>query len=205
MMVKEATDDLREPLDAAALDTLFRDARSIREWQDRTVPMDLLRTLYGLMRMGPTAANCQPARVAFVTSAEAKARLLPLMDEGNVAPTRQAPVTAIVAYDLRFYEQMAKVFPHQPGAASWFNHTPEAAREAALRNGSLQGGYFIMAARALGLDCGPMGGFDAHAVAETFFPGQPVEVNFVCNLGYGCPAPFPRLPRLDFEEACVVY
>jgi 3-hydroxypropanoate dehydrogenase len=205
MMLNDTAADLRRPLDAIQLDLLFHGARSIREWQDRAVSPDLLSQLYGLMRMGPTAANCQPTRLAFVTSAEAKARLLPLMDEGNVAPTREAPVTAIVAYDLQFYEQMGKVFPHQPGAASWFNATPEVAREAALRNGSLQGGYFILAARALGLDCGPMGGFNARAVAETFFPGLPVEVNFLCNLGYGYPSPYPRLPRLEFKETCVVY
>lgn len=144
------------------------------------------------------------ARLVFVASAEAKQRLLPLMHEGNVEPTRQAPVTAIVGYDLRFYEQMAKVFPHQPDAASWFNGSAEVAQRAALQNGSLQGGYFIMAARALGLDCGPMGGFDAQAVADTFFPGSAVQANFICNLGYGLPSPFPRLPRLAFEEACVV-
>lgn len=204
-MKNETAADSRRPLNEAQLDMLFHSARSIREWQDRAVSPDLLRQLYGLMRMGPTAANCQPARLAFVTSADAKARLLPLMDEGNVAPTREAPVTAIVGFDLRFYELMGKVFPHSPGAASWFNRSPQVAHEAALRNGSLQGGYFIMAARALGLDCGPMGGFDAQAVAETFFPGQPVEVNFLCNLGYGCHSPYPRLPRLEFEEACVVY
>ncbi len=196
--------------DAAAartgqLDRLFRDARSVRAWQARTVPEALLRELYALMRMGPTAANCQPTRIAFVCTAAARDRLLPLMDPGNVEPTRQAPVTAIVAYDLRFYEKLPKLYAHQPQAASWFNGTPAIAREAALRNGSLQGGYLIMAARALGLDCGPMGGFDGLGAAQAFFPGQAVEVNFMCNLGYRVPGgDHPRLPRLEFEESCAI-
>lgn len=201
-MLNEPVAGLRQSLDDQQLDVLFRTARSIRQWQDRAVSRELLQQLYGLMSWGPTAANCQPTRVVFVVSDEAKQRLLPLMHEGNAAPTREAPVTAIVGFDLKFYDQMQKVFPHQPDAASWFNGTPEQAREAALKNGGLQGGYFIMAARALGLDCGPMGGFDGDAVAQEFFPGQPVEVNFLCNLGYGLPSPFPRLPRLSFEEAC---
>lgn len=192
-------------LDEHALDTLFLGARSVRAWQDRPIPGALLRRLYELVRMGPTAANCQPTRIVFVSSPAAKEKLLPLMDAGNAEPTRAAPVTAIVGYDLRFYEQLPKLFAHQPDAASWFSATPGVAREAALRNGSLQGGYLIMAARALGLDCGPMGGFDAEAAARTFFPGRQVEVNFMCNLGYRVPGgDFPRLPRLDFEEACVI-
>ena len=195
---------LARTLEDAHLDTLFLTARSTRDRQDRQVPEPLLKQLYALMRMGPTAANCQPTRIVFVTSAAARQRLLPLMDAGNREPTKQAPVTAIVGYDLRFYEQLSKVYAHQPDAASWFNGSPAVAREAALRNGSLQGGYFIVAARALGLDCGPMGGFDAAAVAQAFFPGRPVEVNFLCNLGYGKRGPHPRLPRLAFDEACVI-
>lgn len=192
-------------LDESHLDTLFLAARSVRAWQDRPIPAALLRQLYELVRMGPTAANCQPTRIVFVTSPQAKEKLLTLMDAGNVEPTRRAPVTAIVGYDLRFYEQLPKLFAHEPNAASWFSATSAGARDAALRNGSLQGGYLIMAARALGLDCGPMGGFDAQAAAQTFFPGKPVEVNFMCNLGYRLPGgDFPRLPRLDFEEACAI-
>lgn len=195
---------VRQSLGDQQLDMLFRTARSTRQWQDRAVSQDLLRELYALTCMGPTAANCQPTRLAFIVGAEAKQRLLPFMHAGNVESTEQAPVTAIVGYDLQFYEQLGKVFPHQPDAASWFNGSAEVAQKTALQNGSLQGGYFIMAARALGLDCGPMGGFDGEAVANAFFPGSAVQVNFICNLGYGLPSPFPRLPRLAFEQACVV-
>ncbi|MDM9559649.1 malonic semialdehyde reductase [Bordetella petrii] len=192
-------------LDDRALDQLFRQARSVRSWQQREVSADVLRQLYELMRLGPTSANCQPARVHFVVGARARARLLPLLDAGNVEPTRHAPVTAVVGFDLRFYENLPRLYAHQPDAVSWFNASTASAREAALRNGSLQGGYFIMAARALGLDCGPMGGFDASAAAREFFPGADVEVNFLCNLGYGQPGSrYPRLPRLEFDEACVI-
>jgi 3-hydroxypropanoate dehydrogenase len=192
-------------LEERSLNRLFRDARTHRAWKTRSIPESLLHELYALMIMGPTSANCLPARIVFVCSPQAKARLVPLMNTGNREQTRLAPVTAIVAYDLEFYEQMPKLYPHQPDARSWFNSTPAAAREAALRNGSLQGGYFIMAARSLGLDCGPMGGFDAAAVAQAFFLTKPYEVNFICNLGYGLPERLhPRLPRLAFDEACSV-
>ncbi|TAL86680.1 MAG: malonic semialdehyde reductase [Candidimonas sp.] len=192
-------------LDEPSLNRLFRDARTHRAWETRSIPESLLHELYALMIMGPTSANCLPARIAFVYSPEAKARLVPLMNAGNREQTRLAPVTAIIAYDLEFYEQMPKLYPHQPDARSWFNSTPEVARKEALRSGSLQGGYFIMAARSLGLDCGPMGGFDAAAVAQVFFPTKPYEVNFICNLGYGLPERLhPRLPRLAFDEACSI-
>lgn len=204
-MYRDPDSIMPRQLDEHHLNRLFLAARSVRTWQDRTVSEALLKQLYGLMRMAPTAANCQPARIAFVTSPEAKRRLLPLMDAGNVESTRLAPVTAIVGYDLRFYEQLPRLFSHQPDAASWFSTTQDIAREGALRNGSLQGGYLIMAARALGLDCGPMGGFDTEAAAHTFFPGKAIEVNFMCNLGYRVQGgDHPRLPRLEFEEACAI-
>lgn len=187
------------------LDQLFHSARTHSAWQDVPVPADVMQTLYQLTALGPTSANCLPLRIAYVASPEAKQRLLPMMAEGNKEKTRLAPLTAILAHDLAFHEKLPKLYPQQPDAPSWFNSSPESARIAALRNGSLQGGYFIMAARALGLDCGPMGGFDAAAVAQAFFPGKPYEVNFICNLGYGDKSQLhPRLPRLSFDEACIV-
>lgn len=182
---------------------LFLNARTHNAWQQRPVSTDTLHKLYELTVMGPTSANCLPMRVCFVATPQAKARLVPLMSAGNQEKTRQAPVSAIVAYDLDFPDHLPRLFPHEPSAPEWFTATPQATREAALKNGSLQGGYFIIAARALGLDCGPMGGFDAQAVAEAFFPGKRYEVNFVCNLGYGdASALHPRLPRPAFDEVC---
>jgi nitroreductase len=197
-----SADTVTERLDTHGLGRLFRDARTYTAWQARPVPQALLHELYELTVLGPTSANCLPARLVFVSSFEAKQRLLPLMAEGNREQTRLAPVTAIVAYDLEFHEHLPRLYPQQPEARTWFNGSAAQAREAALRNGSLQGGYFIMAARALGLDCGPMGGFDAQAVRETFLPPG-FEANFLCNLGYGQRPPrYPRLPRLPFETAC---
>lgn len=197
-----ATDAGTERLDEYSIDRLFREARTYTAWQPRPVPQALLRELYELMALGPTSANCLPARIVFVCSAQAKQSLLPLMAEGNREQTRLAPVTAIIAYDLEFHEHLPRLYPQQPEARTWFNATAEQAREAAMRNGSLQGGYFIAAARALGLDCGPMGGFDAQAVRAAFLPPG-FEVNFLCNLGYGQRPPrHPRLPRLSFETAC---
>lgn len=192
-------------LDDAALDRLFRSARTHRAWLDRAVPESLLRELYALMSLGPTSANCQPVRLVFIRSDEARARLLPLLSPGNRWQTETAPVTAVVGHDLAFYEQLPRLYPHQPGAREWFTGSAQAAREAALRNATLQGGYLIMAARALGLDCGPMGGFDAQAVAREFFPQGGIEAGFLCNLGYGSGENMhPRLPRLAFEDACVI-
>jgi nitroreductase len=191
------------PLPREYADQLFYEARTHVAWLHRPVPDELLRTLYGMAIMGPTSANCLPLRLVFVRSPQAKAKLVPLMAPGNQDKTRHAPVTAILAYDLAFYDKLPQLYPHEPAAASWFNGSKAAAREAALRNSSLQGGYFIIAARALGLDCGPMGGFDAQAVAQAFFPEKPFEVNFICNLGYGDgQALHPRLPRPGFDEAC---
>lgn len=186
-----------------ALDQLFLSARTHNAWQDRAVPDGLLRQLYELTRMGPTAANCNPARLVFVKSPEAKQRLLPTLLESNRAKTLAAPVTAIIGYDLRFFERLDELFPHVPDVASWFNQNDQTIFTHAFRNGTLQAAYLIIAARALGLDCGPMGGFDNQAVDELFFKGSSVKSNFLCNLGYGDVAGvYPRSPRLDFTEAC---
>lgn len=182
---------------------LFDNARTHNAWQDRPVDDALLQRLYDLMKYGPTSANCCPARIIFVKSPEAKARLLPCMSEGNRAKTAAAPVTAIIGMDLKFYEKLPQLFPHNPAARTWFEGNEAVAQATAFRNSSLQGGYFIMAARALGLDCGPMSGFDAARVDAEFWAGTDVKTNFICNLGYGDPSGlFPRSPRLSFDEAC---
>lgn len=189
-------------LDAAALDQLFRTARTHNAWLDKPVPDSLLKELHDLMKWGPTSANCWPLRVVFVKSPEAKARLLPLMMEGNRAKTQAAPVTAILGMDMAFYEQLPKLFPHTD-AKSWFVGNPALIEATAFRNSSLQGAYFMLAARALGLDCGPMSGFDAAGVDAAFFAGTSIKTNFLCNLGYGDPRGlFPRSPRPEFDEVC---
>ena len=189
-------------LDTQALNQLFNHARTHNGWTSEPVSDEILRALYDLMKWGPTSANCSPARIVFLRTADAKARLLPALMEGNREKTRLAPVTAILGMDLEFYEQLPKLFPHTD-ARSWFAGKPAAIQEAAFRNSSLQGGYFILAARALGLDCGPMSGFSADAVNREFFPDGEVKANFICNLGHGDPAKlFPRNPRLAFEEVC---
>ena len=183
-----------------ALDQLFLSARTHNAWQKREVPEVLLRQLIDVMKMGPTSANCSPARIVFVTSPEAKARLKPHLMEGNVDKTMAAPITAIIATDYKFYDHLPKLFPHTD-AKSWFVGKKEFADTSAFRNGSLQGGYFIIAARALGLDCGPMSGFNNAAVDAEFFAGTEVKSNFLCNLGYGDPAGVrPRSPRFTFDE-----
>ncbi len=185
-----------------ALATIFREAHTHNRWQDRPVSPALLMAVYDLMRWGPTTANISPARIAFVVSKEAKERLKPFLSPGNVEKTMAAPATAILAYDLKFPETVPKLFPHQPEARNWFKD-PAFIETVAFRNASLQGGYFIIAARALGLDCGPMSGFDNAGVDRTFFPDGTVKSNFLCNIGYGDPAGvFPRNPRLSFDEAC---
>ena len=206
-----------ERIDDAALDTLFREARTYAKWQSRPVDDQALRDLYELLKWAPTSANAAPARFAFLRSKEAKERLRPALAPLNVEKTVTAPVTVIVAYDMKFYEQLPKLFPHSPGMAALFASNPELVEATAKRNSSLQGAYLIMAARALGLDCGPMSGFDPAKVDEEFFAaGKPcfgcdqeffpeghVKTNFLCNLGYGDPsALYPRLPRLPFNEAC---
>jgi 3-hydroxypropanoate dehydrogenase len=191
-------------LDAAALDQLFRSARTHNGWLDRPVPDNLLAELHDLMKWGPTSANCWPLRTLFVKSAGAKARLLPLLMEGNRAKTEAAPVTAILGMDLDFYEQLPRLFPHTD-AKAWFVGNAPLIEATAFRNSSLQGAYLMLAARALGLDCGPMSGFDAAAVDAEFFAGTRVKTNFICNLGYGDPTVlFPRSPRPSFEEVCTI-
>ncbi|WP_420479867.1 malonic semialdehyde reductase [Brevundimonas sp. FT23028] len=203
-MAFDALTDRDAPLSDAALAQLFTEARTRNGWTDRPVPDALLRKLYDLTKFGPTAVNATPARFVFVTSPEAKARLVPLMSEGNRAKTAQAPVTVIIAQDIDFHEHLPTLFPHAPGAKDWF--ADEAGRrETAFRNASLQGGYLTIAARALGLDVGPMSGFDAAAVKAEFFPDSNVEPNFIMNIGYGSDENlFPRSPRLGFEEAAQV-
>ena len=188
-----------------ALDTLFRHARTHNAWQDKPVSDETLYKLYDLMKWGPTSANCSAARIVFVKSKEAKEKLAPALSQGNLAKTMAAPVTAIIGYDVEFYERLQELFPHAPEAKTWFNWSKEWAEQTAFRNGSLQGGYFIIAARALGLDCGPMSGFDMKKVDEAFFAGTSVKVNFLCNLGYGDPdGLFGRSPRLPFADVCQI-
>lgn len=194
------------PLNTSALDSLFLEARTHNAWLDRPVADDLLKRAWFLARMGPTSANCSPMRIVFIKSAEAKARLKPALMEGNRAKTMAAPVTAIFGNDSQFYDLLPKLFPHTD-ARAWFAGTDKEAVAAttAFRNGTLQAAYFMLAARAGGLDCGPMSGFDNAWVDREFFPGGRVKSNFICNLGYGDPAAlFPRNPRLEFEEACSI-
>jgi 3-hydroxypropanoate dehydrogenase len=192
------------PLPTATLDTLFREARTHYHWQDRRVEPALLRELYDLVKMGPTSANCSPARFVFVTSQEGKEKLRPCLDAGNVEKTMAAPVNVIIGMDMEFYEKLPQLFPHAD-ARAWFAGQPQKIHDTAFRNSSLQGGYLILAARALGLDCGPMSGFDAKKLDEAFFAGTSIRTNFLCNLGYGTPEKlYPRSPRLDFAEACRV-
>lgn len=193
---------MNQILSDAGLDQIFRAARTHKYWRDGAVSDLLLQAVYDLAKMGPTSANACPLRVAFLRSREAKERLRPALAAGNVEQTMAAPVTAILAYDIEFYEQLPKLYPHAD-ARSWFAGKPKAIEETAMRNGSLQGAYFIIAARALGLDCGPMSGFNRRRVDEIFFAGTTWQSNFLCNLGHGDPARLhPRLPRLTFEEAC---
>ena len=196
---------MSQPLNQEALDLLFRQARTHSTWLDQPVTDETLRDLYNLMKFGPTSMNCTPARVLFLRTREAKERLRPFLMQANVDKTVAAPVTAIVAYDTKFYERLSELFPHYPGAREIFANNPDLAQITATRNGTLQGGYFIMAARALGLDCGPMSGFDNAKVDAEFFAGEPVKSNFLCNLGRGDPEGlFPRSPRLPFEDACIL-
>ncbi|KSB90892.1 malonic semialdehyde reductase [Caulobacter vibrioides] len=188
-------------LDTAALAQLFTEARTRNGWKSDPVPEAVLRELYDLVKFGPTAANSTPARFVFVTSPEAKEKLAALSSGSNGPKIRQAPVTVIVGYDLDFPETLDKLFPHAPGAKNWFGD-PVAKEWGAFRNSSLQGGYFILAARALGLDVGAMSGFDNAGVDEAFFAGTNIKSNFIASIGYGTDENlFPRSPRLDFEEA----
>ncbi len=185
----------------SALDVLFRSARTHRAWLPQPVPDELIYQLYDLFKMGPTSGNAFPARMVFVKSAEAKERLAPALAPGNVEKTRNAPVTVIVAYDVEFFEKLPELNPHM--GKEMFAGNPDLSLETAKRNSSLQGAYMILAARALGLDCGPMSGFDAEKLNAEFFPDGKWKANFLCNLGYGDASKlFPRLQRLPFEEAC---
>lgn len=189
-------------IDDNALNILFREARTHNAWQDTPVSADLIHELYDLTKFGPTSANSSPARFLFLTSDESKERLVPALAPLNVDKSRKAPVVAIIAYDVEFYEQLPKLFPHAD-ARAWFVGNEELAKETAFRNGTLQGAYLMLAARALGLDCGPMSGFDQAKVNAEFFPDGKWKVNFICNIGYGDGSVlFPRSPRLDFDEAC---
>jgi 3-hydroxypropanoate dehydrogenase len=184
----------------ACLDQLFREARTHNTWQDRDVPDELLHRIVDLLKLGPTSANCSPARFVFVKSREAKERLKPHLSDGNRDKTMRAPVCTIIGYDLDFYRHLPKLFPHTD-AKSWFEGKPAKIAETAFRNGTLQGAYLIMAARALGLDCGPMSGFDNQGVDGAFFAGTNVKSNFLCNLAYGDTKDlFPRSPRFSFDE-----
>jgi 3-hydroxypropanoate dehydrogenase len=197
---------MAHPLEQNALDAVYFEARSHSFWLAKPVPEALLRRAYEIARMAPTSANCSPMRVVFVRSAEAKQRLLPALMEGNREKTLAAPVTAIIGHDSEFYEHLPHLFPHAD-ARAWFAGPENAAVAAttAFRNGTLQGAYFMLAARAVGLDCGPMSGFDNAAVDAAFFPGGRVKSNFLCNLGYGDPAKlFPRSPRFEFDEVCSI-
>ena len=191
-------------LDTATLNQLFTQARTRNGWSDQPIPEAVLRELYDLVKFGPTAANTTPARFVFVQSPEAKARLAALSSGSNGPKILQAPVTVILGYDLDFPETLDRLFPNAPGAKNWFGD-PVAKEVGALRNSSLQGGYFILAARALGLDVGPMSGFDNAGVDAAFFEGTNIKSNFIASIGYGTEGGlFPRNPRLDFEEAAQI-
>ncbi len=195
--------DRREPhVMDLSIETLFTEARTHNGFTDEPVSEAQLRRIYDLMKWGPTSANASPARIVFVRSPAAKARLLECVSPGNVDKTRSAPVTAIIGMDLAFHEKLPVLFPHAD-AKSWFDGKPDFIETTAFRNSSLQGGYFILAARAVGLDCGPMSGFDAANVDAAFWTGSQVKTNFICNLGRGDASKlFARSPRLPFEEAC---
>jgi 3-hydroxypropanoate dehydrogenase len=191
-------------LDAGALDALFREARTHNGWLDQPVTDDDLRAIFDLLKYGPTSANCSPARFVFVRSEAAKEKLKPALSAGNLAKTMAAPVTAIIAYDPKFYDHLPKLFPHAD-ARAWFVSSEALATETAFRNSTLQGAYFIIAARALGIDTGPMSGFDKAKVDEAFFSENGWKSNFLVNLGHGDPSKlFGRSPRFEFAEACEI-
>jgi 3-hydroxypropanoate dehydrogenase len=187
------------------LDTIFRSARTYNAWADTPVTRVQMQAIYDLARMGPTSANCSPARFLWCESDAAKAKLADCVSDANRPKVLAAPVTVIIGMDLAFYEKLPELFPHDLTARSWFEGQPDHIRETALRNSSLQGAYLIMAARAVGLDTGPMSGFDKAKVDAAFFAGTTVEANFICSIGHGTTERlFPRLPRLSFEEACEI-
>ncbi len=192
-------------LDQNALDLLFNKARSHNDFDPTPVADEKLHALYDLMRMGPTSANCCPARLVFVNSEAGKKRLMPFIIDSNIAKVEAAPVCVIIANDMKFYDRIPELFPHNPEAKNWFTGSEEFAAETAMRNGSLQAGYLMLAARALGLDVGPMSGFDANGVNQEFFPDGRFKANMLCNLGHGRDAAlFERSPRLAFDDACQI-
>ncbi len=185
-------------------DLLFNNARTHNAWLPKKIPDELLKNLFNLTKMAPTSANCSPMRLIFVKSSDGKEKLKPALSKGNLDKTMTAPVTAIIAYDLDFYEYLPKLFPHDD-AKSWFEGREQHIKNTAILNGSLQGAYLMLAARALGLDCGPMSGFNKKKVDEVFFSGTNIKSNFLVNLGYGDDAGlFPRSPRFDFDEVCSI-
>ncbi|MEL6380317.1 MAG: malonic semialdehyde reductase [Pseudomonadota bacterium] len=193
-MTKTVSDD--------GLDVLFREARTLNGWSDQPVSDVHIKAIYELLKWAPTSANCSPARFVFVTSSAAKEKLVGCLDEGNVEKTREAPLTVIIGHDLRFHDHLPKLFPHTD-AKAWFEGNDAKIAETAMRNGTLQGAYLMMAARSLGFDCGPMSGFDPEKVEAAFFDGTSVKANFLCNIGHGTEKNlFPRSPRFAFEEAC---
>jgi 3-hydroxypropanoate dehydrogenase len=194
----------RSALGASALDQLFRTARTYNGWRSEPIPAALIQNLYDLLKWGPTATNSCPGRFLFLTTPEARARLAPFLLGANRAKTMAAPVCVIVAHDLAFADKLPVLFPHVPGIKAWFAD-PAMAEATAFRNGTLQGAYLLMAARSLGLDCGPMSGFDHKGVDQAFFPDSTIRSNFLCNLGYGADESLlPRLPRPSFDEACAI-
>ena len=191
-------------LDNNALDILFRSARSYNAWQDKPVTDEQLIALYDLMKWGPTSANSCPGRLVFIKSDEAKQKLKDCLDEGNIEKSMTAPVVAIIGMDMEFYEKLSVLFPHTD-AKSWFMGKAEKIHETAFRNSSLQGAYLMLAARSLGLDCGPMSGFDNTRLESEFFPDGKIKANFICAIGYGSEDNlYPRGPRLEFDEACQI-
>ncbi|MSO98531.1 MAG: malonic semialdehyde reductase [Rhodospirillaceae bacterium] len=196
---------MRGSLNATGLDLIFNTARTQNSWKPEKIAEELLRKVYDLAKMGPTSANCSPARFIFVVSLEGKEKLKPALSKGNADKTMAAPVTAIIGQDMRFYEHLPELFPHDQSARKWFDGNAALIQETAFRNSSLQGAYLMMAARAMGLDCAPMSGFDQEKVNQAFWPAGRVKVNFLCNIGYGDDAKvFARSPRLAFERACQV-
>jgi nitroreductase len=195
---------MKHALDAASLDTLFREARSYNRWSPEPVPEKTLHALYDLLKFGPTSVNCCPARFVFITSAAAKAKLVPCLAPGNVVKVEQAPVVVIIGMDEKFYEKIPQLFPNRPEAGEMFKN-PAVGNVHMMRNATLQGAYLIMAARALGLDCGPMSGFQNAKVDEEFFAGTSIKSNFLCALGVGTTEMlYPRNPRLEFTAACQI-
>ena len=187
-----------------AYDLMFLNARTYNTWSDQHVDDAVLKQAYDLMKMAPTSANCAPLRLTFVTSAAEKERLKPFLAEGNIDKTMSAPVTALMASDMQFYEHLPFLFPHTD-AKSWFTGNDQLITDTALRNATLQAGYFILAARSLGLDCGPMSGFDEQALNQEYYPDGRFKINLLCNLGYGTDEGLhPRTPRFDFDQVCEI-